>query len=262
MNIETFYTTLSGLDIRAVGIIGTNPHLLTINNPDPAVSESFGYSISLNDEWLAVGSPLESGSRGNVFMFRKYGGNNLSWSLFQSLPLPSDIGPGDNFGSDSGMNKASSSFSWSMVVGSSKPSQSIAYVYEFDGTNWNNTFTLLPDSSSIYPLPFYPTLPIITNYKNIYDSFGHAVAMYGNTVMVGAPTDRTIQEYESSSFYTQGSVYFFERCSNRDYGYYLARKSYGNEKIINDNIKTIRGNFNKPIGGIGKTHLMRCILIQ
>jgi hypothetical protein len=142
-------------------------------------------------------------------MFRKYGGNNLSWSFFKTLPLPSDIVVGDNFGFDIGMNKATSSFSWSMVVGSSKQSQSKAYIYEFDGTNWNNTFTLFPDSSSIYPLPFYPTLPIVSNYPNTHDSFGHAVSMYGNTVMVGAPTDRTIQEYESSSFYRQGSVYFF-----------------------------------------------------
>ena len=236
VTIYTNYTTLSGLAMRVIGIIGTNPYLTTIYNPNPVTTSSFGYSVSVNDEWLAVGSPQESGSKGSVFMFRKSGGNNLSWSLFQSLPLPSNIGTGDQFGSDIVLNKASSSFSWSMVVGSLKPSQSRAYVYEFNGTNWNNTFTLFPDSSSIYPLTFYPTLPIISNYQNIYDSFGHAVSMYGNTVMVGAPTDRTIQEYESGSFYRQGSVYFFERCANANYGYYLARKSYGNEKIINNNM--------------------------
>jgi hypothetical protein len=236
VNISTTYTTLTGLAIRVIGIIGTDPYLTTIYNPNTTVTSSFGYSLSLNDEWLAVGSPNESGSQGAVFMFRKYNGNNLSWSLFQTLPIPSDIGGGDNFGASIGMNKASCSFSWSMVVGSSKPSQSRAYVYEFNGTNWNNTFTLLPDSSSIYPLPFYPTLPLVSNYPNIYDSFGHSVSMYGNTVMVGAPTDRIIQEYESGSLYAQGSVYFFERCANANYGYYLARKSYGNETIIDNNM--------------------------
>ena len=234
--IYTTYTTLAGLATRVIGIIGTNPYLTTLYNPNPVVTSSFGYSVSVNDEWLAVGSPQESGSRGCVFVYRKSGGNNLSWSLFQSLHLPFNIGPGDHFGSDIGLNKASSSFSWSMVVGSSKPSQSRAYIYEFNGTNWNNIFTLSPNSSSIYPLPFYPTLPIVSNYGNIYDSFGYAVSMYGNTVMVGAPTDRTIQEYYSGSLYTQGSVYFFERCANVNYGYYLARKSYGNEKIINNNM--------------------------
>jgi hypothetical protein len=108
----------------------------------------------------------------------------LSWSLFQSLPLPSDIIVGDKFGFDIGMNKATSSFSWSMVVGSLKTTHSRAYVYEFDGTEWSNTFTLLPDSSSVYPLTFYPTLPIVYNYPNGSDSFGRAVAMYKHTVMM------------------------------------------------------------------------------
>ena len=59
--------------------------------------------------------------------------------------------------------------------------------------------------------------------------------MYGNSVMVGAPSDRIIQEYTGSSTYQQGAVYFFERCTNRDYGYYMARKSYGNDKIMDNN---------------------------
>jgi hypothetical protein len=237
VTVPTFYTpaALAPLNQRVIGVVGTNPYLTTIYNPIDTTTSSFGYSVSLNDEWLAVGSPEESSSIGAVFMFRKHNGNNLSWSLYQTLPTPPGLGSGDLFGSDIGMNKASSSFSWSMVVGSSKPSSSKAYVYEFDGTQWNNTFTLKPDSSSVYPLPFYSTLPIVSNYPNTQDSFGYSVAMYGNSVMVGAPFDRIIQEFSSSAEYQQGAVYFFERCANRDYGYYLARKSYGNEKIMNNN---------------------------
>lgn len=235
--IPTFYTSASidGLSQRAVGVVGTNPYLTTVYNPIDTTTSSFGYSLSLNDEWLAVGSPEESGSTGAVFMFRKVDGNNLSWSFVQTLPTPDGYGEGDNFGSSIGLNKASSSFSWSMVVGSAKISSSNAYVYEFDGTKWNNTFILRPDSASIYPLPFYPTQPIVINYPNIYDSFGHSVAMYGDSIIVGAPFDRQIYEYTGSSQYSQGSVYFFERCANRDYGFYLARKSYGNEKIMDNN---------------------------
>jgi len=236
ISIPTYYTTSSimGLALRAVGIIGTNPYLTTINNVTNTTS-SFGYSVSLNDEWLAVGSPYESSSLGAVFMFRKQNNNNLSWSFFQTLLTPSNIGKNDNFGSCVSLNKATSSFSWSMVVGSSKPSSSKAYVYEFNGTKWNNTFTLNSNSSSVYPLPFSDTLPIVENYPNTHDSFGRSVSMFGSSVMVGAPYDRIIYEYVSSSLYQQGAVYFFERCVNANYGYYLARKSYGNENIINNN---------------------------
>ncbi len=251
ITIPTFYTTSSIIDLntptiynidlvttssmRTVGVVGTNPYLTTIYNPITSTTSSFGYSLSLNDEWLAVGSPEESSSVGAVFMFRKYNGNNLSWSFVQTLPTPQGIGIGDFFGSDIGLNKASSSFSWSMVVGSSKISSSGAYVYEFDGTKWDNTFTLHPNSSSIYPLTFYPTLPIVTNYPNNKDSFGYSVSMFGSSIIVGAPYDRVIQEFTGSSEYKQGAVYFFERCANNDYGYYLTRKSYGNEKIMNNN---------------------------
>ena len=222
---------------RVIGVVGTDPYLMSLYNPNPLLeSGSFGYSISINDEWLAVGSPLESGSRGSVFMFRKYNEDNLSWSFYQTLQLPSDISPSDNFGKSIGLNKATSSYSWSMVVGSNKLSHSKAYVYEFDGTNWNNTSILNPDSSSIYPLPFYPTLPIVVNYPNIYDLFGYSVSMFKDTIIVGAPKDRIIQEYSGSSLYQQGAVYFFERCSTGSSKFYLNRKSYGNEKIMKNNL--------------------------
>ena len=94
-----------------------------------------------------------------------------------------------------------------MVVGSNKPSSSRAYIYEFDGTEWVNTFTLRPDSGSVYPLPFYPTLPIVANYPNTHDGFGHGVAMFGDTVMVGAPYDRIVQEFASSSLHQQSLLH-------------------------------------------------------
>lgn len=259
VTIQTNFTTLTGLNVRVLGIIGTNPFLLTINPPAGTnVTNSFGYSVSLNDEWLAVGSPVDSGSNGAVYMYRKLNGNNLSWSYVQTLPTPTGIGAGDNFGSVIGLNKATSSFSWSMVVGSNKPSSSRAYIYEFDGTKWNNTFTLSPDTASIYPLPFYPTLPIVVNYPNNSDYFGHGVSMFGDSVMVGAPTDRTVQEFSGSQLYHQGSVYFFQRCTNKTVGYYLARKSYGNEKIMTDNMLgwsvSIYDQF--AVAGIPKTNAL------
>ncbi len=238
LTLSTGLTNLNNISLQSVGVVGINPYLTTIFNPDTSSvsSGSFGYSVSLNDEWLAVGSPLESGSRGSVFMFRKLNGNNLSWSYVQSLPLPSNIGPNDNFGFSIGMNKATSSYSWSMVVGSNKPSSSNAYIYEFNGNCWLNTFTLNPDNTTVYPLPFYPTFPIVVNYPNIYDSFGYSVAMYGTSVIVGAPTDRIIEEYVGAPTHQQGAVYFFERCNGIGSPFYMVKKSYGNENIINDNL--------------------------
>ena len=259
--LQTYYTPISilPLNVRVIGVIGTDPYLTTIYNPSSSsISESFGYSVSLNDEWLAVGSPLESGSRGSVFMFRKIAGDNLSWSFVQSLIVPNDIGPGDGFGISVEANKASSSFSWSLVVGSSKPSQSRAYIYEFDGMNWNHNFTLSPDNITVYPLPFYPTTPIIYNYPNYADWFGYDVSMYEDSVMIGAPKDRTIREFENSSYYDEGAVYFFQRCPNREYGYHMVRKSYGNEKIMKNNMLGWAVSIRNPyaVAGIPKINIL------
>jgi hypothetical protein len=236
--LQTYYTSTDEipLEFRVIGIVGTDPYLSTLYNPNSAVTESFGWSVSVNDEWLAVGSPLESGSMGSVFMFRKIAQDISSWSFVQSVPLPTDIGTGDGFGWSIEVNKATSSFSWSMVVGSSKYSHSRAYIYEFDGTNWKHNFTLYPDNTTLFPLPFYPTKPIISGYPNYADWFGYSVSMFEDSVIVGAPKDRVIQEFEGSSYYDEGAVYFFQRCPNRDHGYYFVKKSYGNQKIMKNNM--------------------------
>jgi hypothetical protein len=235
VSIQTNYTisNLTNIDLRVIGVVGSDPYMTTIYNPHPDSSGSFGYSISLNDEWLAVGSPLESGSKGDVFLFQN-GGSPDSWSFYQSITPPSgEI----YFGHSVELNKASGSYSGSLVVGTLKSSGSYVYEYEFDGTNWNYMFTLKPDNTTKYPLTFYPTLPIFSgSFPNTSDSFGFDVGFYQDTIIVGAPTDRSIYEYSGSQVYQQGAVYFFQRCPNPSVGYYMARKSYGNENIMKNNM--------------------------
>jgi len=237
--MQTHYYSVDeiGIDFRVLGIVGTNPYMTTIYNPNPSVTESFGSSVSINDEWLAIGSPLESGSLGNVFLYRKDGGPNgnpASWSLYQSLTPP----PGEKyFGHAVALNRASGSYSGSLVVGTLSPSSSYVYEYEFDGTNWTYMFTLKPDNITQYPLTFYPTIPLFSgSFPNTADSFGFDVGFYQDTIIIGAPTDRTIAEYVGSSYYQQGAVYFFQRCPDPAVGYYMARKSYGNKNIMKNNM--------------------------
>lgn len=239
ITIPTTYTVSPGF-FRISGIVSNDPYLITLSNPHSTVTQSFGYSVSINDEWIAVGSTLESGSKGSVFMFRKQGGpfgNDASWSYYQSINPPSDIVAGDAFGHAVSLNKCSGSFSGSMIIGSLKPSSSRAYVYGFNGSTWNKVSTLNPDNNTIYPLTFYPINPVFSgSFPNLRDGFGYDVSIFHNTIVVGAPYDRTIYEYSGSSVYKQGSVYFFENCSNGGSRYYLARKSYGNEKTIKNNV--------------------------
>jgi len=236
--LQTHYYSVDeiGIDFRVLGIVGTDPYLTTIYNPNSSVSESFGYSVSLNDKWLVIGSPLDSGSKGSIFLFRNEGMPD-SWSLYQNITPPNEINSGDQFGHSVALNKQSGSYSGSLVVGTLKPNNSRVYEYNFDGINWNKRFTLIPDNATQYPLTFYPTIPLFSgSFPNTADSFGFDVDIFEDTIIVGAPTDRAIYEYSGSQLYKQGAVYFFERCPNPDIGYYIARKSYGNKNIIKNNL--------------------------
>jgi hypothetical protein len=234
--LGTNYSTGSSyLVFRVSGVVSDDPFLVTLDNPNTSVSNSFGWDVSKNDGWLAISSIYESGSKGAVFMYQQVGNNESSWSLYQTISPPGDILVGDGFGWSVDLNKATGSFTGSLVIGSSKVSQSRAYVYELVGGLWTSSFVLTPDNNSIQPLTFFPTYPYFSGSINTADSFGHDVAIFANTIVVGAPTDRFIYEYTGSSLYHQGAIYFFERCSDAGRGYYLARKSYGNEKILKDN---------------------------
>lgn len=234
INIQTGFT--SSIFFRVSGIVTVNPYLTSIINPNTAITNSFGHTVSINNEWIAVSSIYESGSKGAVFMYQKVGNNDSSWSLAQTIAPPTDILAGDFFGYSLDLNKFTGSYSGSLVVGSLKPSQSRAYVYELISGSWSHSFTLYPDNQTVYPLTFYPTLPYTSSNPNTADSFGHSVSIFKDTIMIGSPTDRKFYEFSGSYLYSQGSVYFFERCPNINRGYYLSKKSYGNEKILKNNL--------------------------
>lgn len=229
-------------NIRVSGIVSTNPYLVTVNNPNPTITSSFGYSVAINDEWLAVSSIYELNQRGAVYMYKKNGGpfgNDASWSLSQVISgssLPG-IGSRDYFGHSIELNKATGSFTGSMIIGTLKSSASLAYIYEYTtGSGWALSNVLYPDLTP-RQLAFDEVYPQISgSYSSSRtDSFGYSVSIWGDTAMVGAPTDRIIFEYSGSLAYRQGAAYIFERCTDRNKGYYLVEKSYGNEKTIKDN---------------------------
>ena len=234
--LYTNFSNSGSVNFRVSGIVSDDPYVTTIPNPNTAVSNSFGWDVSRNDNWLAVSSIYESGSKGAVFMYQKVGTNEASWSLYQTILPPGDISSGNYFGWSIDLNKATGSYSGSMVIGSNKGTGSSAYVYALVNGAWTQSAILTPSSVVAQPLTFFPTIPYFSgSLINAADSFGYDVAIYADTVVVGAPTDRFIYEYTGSSLYHQGAVYFFQQCAEGSSRYYLARKSYGNEKILKDN---------------------------
>lgn len=239
-DVITFFETGSLVDIFDLGLTESSsmadPFVYSLMNPDPQVSESFGIGVGINSTWLAVGSPLVSSSQGMVYIYENIstGSGNYSWSLFQKIEAPTPAA-GQQFGRSVKVNKQSGAYSGSMVVGCGYTGSNEAYYFELTGGSWQNTYTFLPLTNSIYPLtfgnypPFEPTMSVNSGY-------GYDVSLFDSAVIVGAYHDRMVYEYTGSPQFDQGAVYIYEKCRNLPYtDFYLALKTYGTPRILKNN---------------------------
>lgn len=106
------------------------------------------------------------------------------------------------------------------------------------GYFWQQTYTFTPNLPSS-SLTFGTYLPYTETFTTA-SAYGTAVAMYKNTVVIGASKDRLVTEYSGSYQYEQGSVYVYERCTDgctqrMPADYYLAKKTYGDSTILKNN---------------------------
>ncbi len=105
----------------------------------------------------------------------------------QANIYPTNITPGDEFGSSADINE-----NW-MVVGayyyndvSSSPGYGSVYLWHNDGTNWNYNSQIIPSNNP---------------YNG--DQFGNAVAVWGNNMIVGS------WNASSDGDYNPGFIYFY-----------------------------------------------------
>ena len=205
-----------------------------LDNPDTLITESYGTAVSINSDWVAVGSPYVSSSNGMVYMYRNTStGSNYSWTLTQRLQATSVIS-GSKFGWSLKLNKQSGSYSGSLIIGCGNPSANRAFYFEFVSGSWQQTYVFSPDPSTQYPLTFGEFDPYNVTL-NTTNSFGHSVSTYQNTVVIGQYLDRSLYEFSGSSLYQQGSVSIYEKCPTHDVRFDLVLKTYGTSSILKDN---------------------------
>jgi FG-GAP repeat protein len=158
---------------------------------DGASSDSFGASVTISGTTVVIGAPnAKVGSnfnQGAAYVFVKPASG---WaSMTQTAKLTSANGSGnDNFGTSVAVSGTT------IVVGAPKAfigfvEAGTAYVFVKPTTGWTNA----TETARLTPLDGAP------------EAFGQAVAISGNTVMVGAPS-ATIS---SNTF--QGAVYVFNK---------------------------------------------------
>ncbi|MDO3720193.1 cadherin-like beta sandwich domain-containing protein [Marinobacter sp. chi1] len=139
--------------------------------------DEFGYSVTLSNDTLVVGAPRRGVRPGAAHVFTR---NGISWS--QEAYLQGDAGYGDHFGGAVALSGET------LVVGAKTSSidnspyeSGAAYVFARNGTSWSQQ-AYLKASDAGYG-----------------DHFGGAVALSGETLVVGAAKD-----------YEKGAVYIWQ----------------------------------------------------
>jgi hypothetical protein len=184
----------------------TSIRLSDVTSPHNNESFSFGRSVSINEDFIAIGSPYSNGGTGLVFLFQS-GSSGYSFHSTLSASLSSEILYGECIKLDKNYNK--------LIVGNGNITNltSSAYLYEYVSGSWNEV-KVFQSSREAKNLNFisYPQYDEVLTEP---DGFGNSVAIYCSsaddiTVAIGSPYDRTFKEYSGSACYKGGSVYIFE----------------------------------------------------
>ncbi|NPD44047.1 MULTISPECIES: T9SS type A sorting domain-containing protein [unclassified Lentimicrobium] len=151
--------------------------------PEIAVLNSFGWSVSISDNWAVVGDPTEEhpingevDDRNNIGAAYTYKNNGGAWELHSKLiadngwgsEQANSIGSGDNFGYDVDIDGTT------IAIGA--PNRGVeggteygaVYAYEFNGLDWEGEM-------------------LIEAATENYSDMGHSVAIYDGKIAAGAP---------------------------------------------------------------------------
>ena len=135
---------------------------------DGAFSDNFGLAVAIDGDWIAIAAPFDddngASSSGSVYVYEFDGSQ---WN--QQQKLTADVGTlSGRFGSSLSISGEN------LVVGEpgnddAAPDGGAAYVFGYDGNQWTQPQKLLPDDPEFVA------------------EFGMAVAIDGETILVGAP---------------------------------------------------------------------------
>ncbi len=171
----------------------------------PEVIGGLGFSVAMDDNWLAVGNHGGSGGvggngEGYVELFERMPNG---WQFRQTIVSP-DPGHGFQFGFDVDLREdllVIGEPHWGYDPANSNGPYYLsgkAYLFERQGTQWNLILTLRP------------TIPQIQNGNFNFVKFGSCVALGYEKLAVGAPCEN----YNPTPIHSSGIVYTYKRVGN------------------------------------------------
>lgn len=162
------------------GTVWTQQTKLTAS--DGGANDQFSYCIALDGDTAMIGSPYDNlgtvSDAGSAYVFRRTGG---AWSQTSKL-VASDGTAGDNFGAAVAMSGGRALIGAVLDNAGGLAGAGSAYVFTASGSAWTQTTKLVPSDASAG------------------DQFGEAVALLGDTAIIGANLDNTAHGTDAGSF--------------------------------------------------------------
>ncbi|MHC4414298.1 MAG: S8 family serine peptidase [Planctomycetota bacterium] len=199
---------------------------------DGEASDFFGFAVDVSGDTALIGASGDDDNGSGAGSAYVFGFNGSIWTQEQKL-APDDGDGGDSFGRAVGLSGETA------VVGVYRDEDNgglsgSAYVFGFDGSSWLEESKLLPADGTAG------------------DSFGYAVDVSGETVVVGAFKDDDLGSNSGSAyvFGFDGSNWVEERKLRADDG--AADDSFGNAVAVSGGTAVIgafRADQNGPISG-------------
>jgi hypothetical protein len=157
---------------------------------DPGANDQFGFAVAISGETIIVGSPNDDGpagvDQGSVYIFTRSGS---AWTQKTKL-IPNDAAAADWFGLSVAIDGDTAIVGAPFDDGAAGANQGSAYIFTGAGAAWSQQQKLLASDAAVS------------------DSFGSAVAISGDTALVGASLDN------GPAGADQGGAYVFVRSAS------------------------------------------------
>ena len=199
-----------------------------------SISDNFGASVSITNNYLAVGASNYNGGRGCVYIYKINGDDEYE---LQSI-ITSSVSQYPNlygFGHSICIDKK---FEDKIIVGTNQISQSHAFLYFSSSNGWKLNQVFSQNTSSNLCVIDDTNLNFVQSGSQSNDHFGYSVSIYDKVLAISAPNDALYWEYSGSSVVRQrGSVYLYssELCRQTD-TYNFITKIYGDSNVLKDNL--------------------------
>lgn len=203
-----------------------------------SIGSQFGKSVSISNNYLAVGAPSANNGRGFVYLYKN---NNNIYDLITVLSSSITTDPHQyGFGFSVSLDKYSEK---KLVIGSNQISSSKVFLFVSGSNGWriSQRFTNITGSEYLklegFEYELYPSGSLSASQRN--NRFGYSVSINKNTLVIGSPNDLLYYEYSGSTTLRQrGATYVYEngQCLTGSSNYTFIKKIYGDEVTFKDNM--------------------------